>query len=188
MADDSERDKMPIRVGHYPIVLMALPFGILSEEHAKHLHGQSLARLAERGGLSPHEAICHLRHIGLWDREPGGTVQDLEELRTLVQAALPLEPLPEKRLPTLEECLANHTSSNYLVLPDGLSVFQTKARELIKVWRQTIAVRHVRLSVGTIMPPEDQRLFCGGCGRLAPGISDGLCVSCQSLFNALTKD
>lgn len=36
----------------------SIPWGILNEEFAQHNHGQTLSRLAERGGLSPCEALA----------------------------------------------------------------------------------------------------------------------------------
>jgi hypothetical protein len=50
--------------------VLFLPFALLDEKHAQKLHGQSLEQLAYRGGLSAHEAICHIDRIGLWDRQP----------------------------------------------------------------------------------------------------------------------
>ena len=37
---------------------LALPMGLLNEQQAQRNHGQSLARLAERGGLGPSEALA----------------------------------------------------------------------------------------------------------------------------------
>lgn len=48
------RDQMPIMSSKY---LNSMPMAMLSEKQAQKNHGQSLDRLAERGGLSPSEAL-----------------------------------------------------------------------------------------------------------------------------------
>lgn len=53
----SEREVMPIMGG---VFLKAIPWALISghEDQAQRNHGQTLDRLAERGGLGPSEAFA----------------------------------------------------------------------------------------------------------------------------------
>ncbi len=48
------RDSMPIMSSKY---LKSMPIAMLSEKQAMKNHGQTLQRLAERGGICPSEAL-----------------------------------------------------------------------------------------------------------------------------------
>ena len=67
-------DTFPILKGQY---LKAVPWDFMAPHavQAKDNHDQTLERLAERGGLSPHEALCVIRRVGIfceWPVEPEG--------------------------------------------------------------------------------------------------------------------
>lgn len=49
------RDSMPIMSSKY---LKSMPMAMLDNNQAKKNHGQTLERLAERGGLAPSEALA----------------------------------------------------------------------------------------------------------------------------------
>ena len=53
-----ERVVMPINLGPGKRHERTIPFSMLNEEWADRNHGQTLKRLAERGGLGPCEAIA----------------------------------------------------------------------------------------------------------------------------------
>ncbi len=46
----------------YPHCPKEVPMGLLNEEQAQINHGQTLARLNERGGLCPIEMVCLIEH------------------------------------------------------------------------------------------------------------------------------
>jgi len=48
------RDSMPVMSSKY---LKSMPMAMLNEKQAQKNHGQSLERLAERGGICPSEAL-----------------------------------------------------------------------------------------------------------------------------------
>jgi hypothetical protein len=76
------------QVRYMPIMKtpLAIPFALLNEEWAQRNHGQSLARLAERGGLGPCEALAIVK------RERWGQYRHLTqaEVLTALLAAAPL--------------------------------------------------------------------------------------------------
>jgi hypothetical protein len=47
----------------YPDCPEFAPFDLLNEEHAMRIHGQSLKRLNERGGMSPLEMITNIEKL-----------------------------------------------------------------------------------------------------------------------------
>jgi len=53
--------------GEFPILqsgpTMFIDLSLLSDQWAQKVHGQSLARLAERGGLSPVEVVMNIKRI-----------------------------------------------------------------------------------------------------------------------------
>lgn len=50
---------------------LRVPMNMMSEQRAQQNHcGQTLARLRERGGMSPFEILCNLNGAGLWDGVP----------------------------------------------------------------------------------------------------------------------
>lgn len=71
----------PILVPHSRIVLTgprSVPWAVVSvfEDRAKLNHGQTLERLAERGGLSPRELACLLTDQSLKERNQWLDEQD----------------------------------------------------------------------------------------------------------------
>ena len=46
---------------------LEIAFRHLSQAHALTVHSQSLERLAERGGMSPRELVCNIKHLSLLD-------------------------------------------------------------------------------------------------------------------------
>lgn len=44
--------------------LKSMPMAMLNEKQAKHNHGQTLGRLAERGGICPAEALAIMDGLG----------------------------------------------------------------------------------------------------------------------------
>ena len=62
----TEREVMPIMGG---VFLKTIPWALISghEDQAQTNHGQSLTRLAERGGLGPSEAVVIIQDR-LWRR------------------------------------------------------------------------------------------------------------------------
>ena len=93
----------PILDGKY---LRAVPWDFM-EPHRKQAadnHDQTLERLAERGGLSPHEAICAIRGIdifvGEWADPDGLLVRYVSSLMQL--AANDLADVVEKAKAVLE--------------------------------------------------------------------------------------
>lgn len=54
-------ESMPIMSSKY---LKSMPMAMLSERQAKSNHGQSLSRLAERGGICPAEALAIMDGLG----------------------------------------------------------------------------------------------------------------------------
>lgn len=42
-----------------------VPFSLLNEDWAQNIHGQTLDRLAERGGMSPDEIVMNMSRIKL---------------------------------------------------------------------------------------------------------------------------
>lgn len=78
-----------LRSGGVQSVIIAVPWAVMQphEAQAQRNHGQSLARLAERGGLSACEAVAILedrRHQRM------GLAVANERLRELVEAAVPV--------------------------------------------------------------------------------------------------
>lgn len=57
-SDTLPPQNMPIMLGVGRRHVKTIPFSLLNEDWAQRNHGQSLKRLAERGGLSPCEAIA----------------------------------------------------------------------------------------------------------------------------------
>ena len=53
----------------YPDCPLLIPYTILNEYQAQRNHGQSLARLNERGGLAPCEAVAIIERR-LWHKMP----------------------------------------------------------------------------------------------------------------------
>jgi hypothetical protein len=80
----------------YPAAPASIPWSMVAagEARAVRNHGQTLARLAERGGMSPFEILCVLDDRGLWDREPNAA-EDVVELARRVADFLTL-PSPQK--------------------------------------------------------------------------------------------
>ena len=54
----------------------SVPWLLLNEEYAQKNHGQSLARLAERGGLDPVELVANIRHMDQYDLDGKITLQE----------------------------------------------------------------------------------------------------------------
>lgn len=54
-------ESMPIMSSKH---LKSMPMAMLNDKQAKRNHGQSLARLAERGGICPAEAIAIMDGLG----------------------------------------------------------------------------------------------------------------------------
>lgn len=49
----------------YPDFPQEFPDSLFNEEWALKIHGQTLQRLNERGGLDPHEMICNIEHLNI---------------------------------------------------------------------------------------------------------------------------
>lgn len=56
----------------------AIPWEVIAEceERAMRNHSQTLTRLAERGGLSPCEAVAILENKPYWERWPGSYTKE----------------------------------------------------------------------------------------------------------------
>lgn len=70
----------PIQSRDFPGSPSEIPWRLLDEGWAQHNHGQSLKRLAERGGLSPGEALANIERRGFWEKKyerPGQVLADL---------------------------------------------------------------------------------------------------------------
>jgi hypothetical protein len=77
--------------GKFPDLPASVPMSILDEDIALANHGQTLARLAERGGLSPVEIMaCHTRAPLRSLFAPNTTEAAVPELLKLL-ASLPSE-------------------------------------------------------------------------------------------------
>lgn len=71
----NERE-VPVQVGRFASVLSAcprsVPWAFIAPHEAQVIrnHGQTLERIVERGGLSPHEIMCAVEGRKLWPIEP----------------------------------------------------------------------------------------------------------------------
>lgn len=86
MANKAVGEWMPILGAGKASKMKAVPMAILDEAHAQKIHGQSLDRLRQRGGLSAYELILNLEKILPIGRRP--SLDDEAVLEAIVRERL----------------------------------------------------------------------------------------------------
>ena len=61
----------------------SVPDGLLNEEWAQKIHGQTLARLNERGGMGINEIMANIKKLPYHEIK-GETIEMLDELKKLM--------------------------------------------------------------------------------------------------------
>lgn len=60
-------DYKDVREGYSKMLPAEIPDSLLNEDHAKHVHGQTLKRLNERGGMGVEEIVLNIKRLSYSD-------------------------------------------------------------------------------------------------------------------------
>lgn len=70
----------------FPVTLKEFPNELMNEKYADEIHGQTLARLEERGGLSPCEILVNVLGLSFrWISNNPSTAKQVELLKHIIE-------------------------------------------------------------------------------------------------------